>query len=317
MDRALPSEGRGCGFDSRQVRQKTPFTVGSLEKMKVISWNIRWGWGLDDRVDLDRIVKHLWQFSDFDVLCLQEVVAGYTDPGLKYTDGSDQFAALEKKLPGFAAVSGYAVDQLATSGARRRFGNMIFSRYPVLQIYRYRLPWPAEKGVITMPRMALEAVLDTPSGILRVITTHLEYYSSMQRMAQVGYLRQIYQETAAHVPITDLNRAGGPFHTYPQTIGTILAGDFNFTEVSAERELLLSPFDDDTPPFLDAWQIAHPGKKNVPTMGYFNPDRWPDGPFVADFMFVSENLAGKVKDIRVDQESSASDHQALLLILDM
>ena len=285
--------------------------------MNIVSWNIRWGRGLDNRVDLKRIVSDLRRFCDFDVLCLQEVAAGYTDPELKYADGSNQFEILGSMLHEYDAASGYAVDQLAESGARRKFGNMIFSRYPVLQVYRYRLPWPAEKDTATMPRMALEALIETPAGIVRIMTTHLEFYSSMQRMAQISYLRQIYQETHAHAPVVDPDRAGGPFHAYPQTIGTVLAGDFNFTETAEERKLLLAPFDGNTPPFLDAWEVAHPGKKNAPTMGCFDSDRWPDGPFVADYMFVSGNLAEKVEDVRVEKESRASDHQALLLSLNL
>jgi hypothetical protein len=57
-----------------------------------------------------------------------------------------------------------------TQGARRRFGNMIFSRFAVRQVFRHLLPWPADPGVSSMQRMALEATLQTPLGLLRVTT---------------------------------------------------------------------------------------------------------------------------------------------------
>ena len=281
--------------------------------IRLVTWNIRWGRGMDNTVDLDRIVAHTRRFSPFDILCLQEVAAGYTDAELEYADGSDQFDALAEKLSAYTAVKGYAIDQLAPSGTRQRFGNMIFSRFPVLQIYRHRLPWPAEAGVKSMPRMALETLLDTPLGVLRVMTTHLEFYSALQRMAQVDYLREVYRESRAHARIAEPTRTDGPFLPYPETIGTVLAGDFNFAETSVERARLLSPIDADAPPLMDAWEIAHPGKKHAPTMGCFDRERWPDGPFVSDYVFVSGNLAPYVQEVRAETQSQASDHQALLL----
>ena len=41
--------------------------------MKLITWNIQWGCGVDERVDLDRIVRTAREMSDFDVICFQEV----------------------------------------------------------------------------------------------------------------------------------------------------------------------------------------------------------------------------------------------------
>jgi hypothetical protein len=43
------------------------------------------------------------------------------------------------------------------------------------------LPLPADPAKPSMLRVALEAVIDTHIGPLRVISTHLEFYSEMQR----------------------------------------------------------------------------------------------------------------------------------------
>ena len=51
-----------------------------------MSWNILWGLGMDGRVDLTGIVSEARTLGDFDILCLQEVVDGFSDLG----------AALEK-----------------------------------------------------------------------------------------------------------------------------------------------------------------------------------------------------------------------------
>lgn len=92
--------------------------------MQLITWNIQWGRGADGRVDLDRIVAHARRLADFDVLCLQEVSAGYSElPGC---DGQDQFQELAELLPGYTAVAGVATDTPHPAGGRRTFGNMIF-----------------------------------------------------------------------------------------------------------------------------------------------------------------------------------------------
>ena len=75
---------------------------------------------------------------------------------------------------------------------------MILSRLPVVQVYRYLLPYPFDAGVPGMPRIAVEAIVRAPSGDVRVITTHLEYYSAVQRMAQAEALRAIYAEGHAY-----------------------------------------------------------------------------------------------------------------------
>lgn len=302
--------------------------------MKLISWNIQWGLGADGRVDLDRIVEHARRLADFDVLCLQEVASGY--PDLTGNDGSDQFQALADRLPGFVAIAGPAVDasgptsaqragrlqggpegtSKASNGKRRQFGNMIFSRFPILQIFRHLLPWPAEAGVKSMQRAALEATLDTPLGLVRVISTHLEYYSPAQRMAQVERLRELHREASAQ----SLIRKNGdgpesPFFPQPRGRTAIIAGDFNFRADSAERARMMALFDDGTPRLLDAWEIARPGEEHEPTVGLFDKAHWPGPPFLSDFVFVSEDLKPYIRTMRVDSVSNASDHQPVLLEL--
>ena len=76
--------------------------------MKLITWNIQWGRGLDGRVDLARIVSHARAMADFDVLNVQEIADNF--PGLEGNDDADQFAQLAALLPGYTAIPGYGVD---------------------------------------------------------------------------------------------------------------------------------------------------------------------------------------------------------------
>ena len=283
--------------------------------MKLLTWNIQWGRGADGRVDLERMLAHAKQFSDFDVLCLQEVSSGYDDlPG---SDGSDQFAEISERLADFTAISGFATDVPAAGRrGRRRFGNMILSRFPVLQVFRHLLPWPPEAGVQSMQRIAVEATLDTPLGLVRVTTTHLEYFSAKQRRAQVERLRHLHQEACAHARLTGpVDPMVGPFAHPPRAMSAILTGDFNFLPDSTDRMFMCSPFDAATPAYRDAWRIANPTQAHAPTVGVHDKIQWPGPPFTFDFVFVSNDLADKVDSVRVDPASDASDHQPVLIEL--
>src|ERR1043165_6222540 len=119
-----------------------------MRTVKLVTWNIQWGRGLDGRVDLSRIVRVAREMADFDVLCLQEIADNF--PRLEGNDDRDQFRELASLLPGFHCVKGYGTDVAGDNGRRRRFGNAIFSRYGVISARRHALPWPADAGKESM-----------------------------------------------------------------------------------------------------------------------------------------------------------------------
>src|SRR3954463_1572839 len=112
--------------------------------MRLVTWNIQWGCGNDGRVDLRRIVATARELADFDVICFQEVADNF--PGLRGNDERDQFAELAGLLPGFRMAEVHAVDAPARGGRPSRFGNVLFTRYPILAVRRHALPWPADPG---------------------------------------------------------------------------------------------------------------------------------------------------------------------------
>jgi len=280
--------------------------------MKLITWNIQWCRGCDGRVDPARIVRSARDFADFDVLCLQEVASRF--PDLPGSAGEDEYEVLARLLPQYEVVKGAAVDALAPDRERREFGNAIVTRLPVLQVLRHLLPRPADPGVPSMQRMALETVLALPSGPLRVTTTHLEYYSATQRAAQVGRLRDLQVEAAghpaAHLPGKDL----GPFRTLPRPASGILTADFNFRPEDPLYARLQAPLAG-SPAYRDAWALRHGSKPHAPTIGIHDKAQWPGPPFACDFVFVTEDLAERVEDVAVDGATDASDHQPVLLVL--
>ena len=76
-----------------------------------------------------------------DVLCLQEVSVGFGE--LAPAAEADQVTALAALFPGYEPVFVPAIDRPGVS-ARRRFGNLILSRLPVLEVVahdRRHDPW--------------------------------------------------------------------------------------------------------------------------------------------------------------------------------
>ena len=282
--------------------------------MQLMTWNIQWCRGVDDRVDPARIARTARALGDPDVICLQEVARGFDT--LKGSAGEDQFALLAAAFPGYAAFEGVAVDVPDGRGGRRQFGNLLLSRLPVRQVWRHLLPWPADGDHADMQRLALEAVIEAPDvGDVRVTCTHLGFYSLAQRLAQFDGLRALHRRAHGHRSApARADRSHGPFHWRPHPSAGIVCGDFNCEPDSPGHARMLEPFDDGAPAFRDAWRVAHPGRPHDPTVGLYDTVQWPRR-FACDFVFVSEDLAPRVRACRVDATSDASDHQAVILDL--
>lgn len=284
--------------------------------MIIVTWNIQWGRGADGQVDLRRIVDTAQRLGDFDVLCLQEVADNY--PGLAGAGTDNQFARLAQMLPGFHAHEGIAVDRHDPALGRQRFGNMIFSRWPAVQVLRHQLPWPADPLHASMPRMALEAVFNTPERAVRVLTTHLEYYAPTQRAAQVEALRALQIEAAGHALGARLaDQAGGPFAAMPRDGQAILTGDFNCDVGDPLIARLQEPLPGGAPSWVDAWPLVHPGHPHPKTVGVHDVAQWKGKRHAFDFFFVSRDLAAGVRRLEIDAVTQASDHQPLLLEIDL
>jgi endonuclease/exonuclease/phosphatase family metal-dependent hydrolase len=289
--------------------------------MKLVDWNIQWGCGVDGRVDLGRIVRQARALCDFDVLCLQEVTRGFNEEreagGLKGRPSFDQFAELAGLLPGMTVIDAIGSDlpSLRDSRHRRQFGNAIVTRLPVRQVLRHSLPWLADPAKPSMLRVALEAVLDTDVGPLRVISTHLEFYSEKQRLAQVARLRELHREACDHARHpAKAEKPDSPFADTARPISAIICGDFNSAFEDAAYCRMLEPIAD-APDLVDAWSRAHPDAPRAATVGLYDHEQWADGPFACDFVFVTEDLAPRITVCEVDAHSRASDHQPMWLEL--
>jgi len=281
--------------------------------MKLLTWNVQWCRGIDGRVDPARIARTAHGLADFDVICLQEIAVNY--PGLPGSRGEDQVAELSAQWPQHRAYFGAATDVADGKGGRSLFGNLILSRLPVIQVYRHLLPWPADPASPSMQRMAIEAVVEAAWGPLRVVTTHLEYYSSRQRMAQVEALRKIHEEACGHAASAGMSgAAGSPFEARARPASAIFTGDFNFRPEDSGHVRMTALHDSATPRLFDAWSMAHADAAHVPTVGLFE-NSFADQPYCFDYLFVTPDIGGRVISVDTDPATRASDHQPLYMEL--
>lgn len=290
--------------------------------MQLVTWNTQWCCGLDGRVDVQRIVRQALALGDVHVLCLQEIAVHY--PGLAGAPG-DQVAQVRAALPaGWQVFFGAAVDEWTGAG-RQRFGNLIATRLPVLQLQHHPLPYPPDAGVRSMPRMcSVLTVRDAALGPVRIMTTHLEYYSKPQRMAQALALRALHLQACAQAAQPPEDAADGtPFQNKAHTPHAILCGDFNLQAHEPEYAAIAAPLAPHEaagwtraggPPLHDAWRLLHPDTAQPPTFCVFDRQYAPE-PLACDFVWVSDSLRDRVRAMHVDGATQASDHQPVLLSL--
>lgn len=284
--------------------------------MRILTWNIQWGRGADGKVALERTIDVLRRAGPLDAICLQEVASNVR--GLPGGDCGDQVAELAGAFPGWTAIYAPGVDVPDGVGGRARFGNLLLSRLPVDQACRHILPMPADSSVPGMRRSCVEAVIEGTRGPVRVLTTHLEYYSAIQRAAQVAALHALQEEAAgfASVPVSHLKESNPVFAPRKRPAAAVLCGDFNFEPGSIDYAAMSRPVAQPDAGWRDAWAACHGQQSHDPTVGLHGAE-WPERPYCCDFFWISEGLTDSVAGVQVLAETDASDHQPLMLELSL
>ncbi len=177
--------------------------------LRVMTYNIHHGEGLDGKVDLLRIAQ-LIQREGADIVALQEV-----DKGVARTARRD-FPAELAALTGMACVFS---NNFAFQGGE--YGNAVLTRFPVLRVANtpYQMLREGEQ------RGLMQLVLEVHGRELVFMNTHIDYRpDDAERMLNVGEIETRLKQYA-----------GRPI---------ILSGDFNTTPDSRVCRRLNEKFDD-------------------------------------------------------------------------
>ncbi len=165
-------------------------------QLRMLSYNIRHGRGMDDRIDLERIAAVIRSVSP-DLVALQEV-----DRKVMRSGVVDQPAELARLTDMQVAFGG----NIDLQGGH--YGNALLSRFPITEQQNRLLP----RIDASEQRGVLIASFDAPPPFagLTLLATHLDYRPDpRERLAGVEVLNQLLAD-----------RGGAP---------TLLAGDLNAT----------------------------------------------------------------------------------------
>lgn len=178
------------------------FTLSTAQcapwRIRVLTYNIHHGEGLDGRVDLGRIAQVIQQAAP-DVVALQEV-----DLGTERTGRVDQAAELGR-LTGLHAVFGKAFDY---SGGR--YGAALLSRWSIQEATPHVLP--GSPGHEIRPALIVKGQPGPNAPLLTFVSIHLDHQSEAERGKQTLRLLELLA---------------------PQGAPIVLAGDFNALPGSA------------------------------------------------------------------------------------
>jgi len=287
--------------------------------MKLLSYNIQYGKGKDDPYAIERIVGDI---GDADLVALQEVERFWERSG-----NTDQVAQITAAMPDHYWVYGPGVDLHAdqqsarNKGARRQFGNLILSRFPIISSRHHLLPKYGSIDPLSIQRSALETIIVCGGHRIRFYSLHLTHLSSQTRLPQINRLLEIHRD-AIHegFPISgNLKGLDWESGVNDQTVpaDAIIMGDFNFQPDSDNYLRMVGPISDYggyiTSPagFVDAWLESGQDKIS----GITSLIRGVSARL--DYCFVSTSLRQQIKRCRVDEKALGSDHQPLWVEIDL
>jgi endonuclease/exonuclease/phosphatase family metal-dependent hydrolase len=267
--------------------------------MRLVSYNIQFGRGKDNRYDLARIADEV---GGADVIALQEVERFFKRSGMV-----DQVAELARLLPAYHWVYGPGLDLDASLNGpdgkpvhrRRQFGNMLLSRTPILSARNFMLPKFATLKQFSLQRCALEGIVETGRGPVRVYSIHLTHLSDATREPQVAALLDIHRRAPSEggAWCGELGEDWTEGHDAPaMPREAILMGDFNMFTSSPLYDRIVGPHGpygrmNNPEGFVDAWVAAGRGEGEGATCfsGSISGGRR------IDFCFVSTSLAGHIR----------------------
>jgi endonuclease/exonuclease/phosphatase family metal-dependent hydrolase len=167
-------------------------------ELRVATFNIRHGVGLDGALDLARIAAVV-ERTGAEVVGLQEVDRHWSERS-NFVDQATWLAQWLDMDVAFGA--NLDLDPPVPGGPRRQYGTAILSTYKIRETTNTLLPRPLggeQRGL-------LEALIKVRGIPVRVFNTHLQHDSQVERLAQVDRIRQVLATAQESVVLLgDLN----------------------------------------------------------------------------------------------------------------
>jgi len=286
--------------------------------MKIVTYNIHYAIGKDDRYDLERIAAAV---ADADIIALQEVER-YFDTPQSPSQPEDIAALLPEHYWVYDASFDIDCSERKANGhiinRRRQHGQMLLSRWPIIAKRYFALPRVYIDDEFNMQMGVVEGIINTPLGALRIYNTHFGSVSSEERQRQADRVLELVREAPTQGgawtgPNGEFSErdwcVGNPEPPMPAT--AIVLGDLNMEPDSPEYQILHDATDDaGTALLTDIWALRNPGRKVM--SWHSNPSkRGPPECALLDYCLVTEALMTRVKTCWIDEASQGSDHQPL------
>ncbi|TPI13282.1 EEP domain-containing protein [Mesorhizobium sp. B4-1-3] len=282
--------------------------------MRIVTYNIQYGIGLDGRYDVGRIADAV---RGADVIALQEVTRNNPRNGDR-----DMVAEISEALPDYFAAYGSNFEVNIGSRLENgraistsfQLGNMVLSKTPIHLSRNLLLPRSRSLETMNFQRGALEALIETPLGFIRFYSTHLDHRSPVERQGQIRFLRQRLLNYALEGGgLSGIPEIGLPDLPYPEAF--IVMGDFNMLPGSPEYvELAGRPDHEFGMPLTADLAVDVAQRLAVADLiTWVDPDRPADKSRhkCIDYIFTSASLAKSLKRLWSDRDAVGSDHLPL------
>ena len=302
--------------------------------MKIVTYNIQFGLGKDERFDLERVASEV---DGADVIALQEVERYWQRSG-----NVDQPAQLAKFLTKYYWAYGPYFDVDASTSepdgriknVRRQFGNMILSKTPILSTRLFPLPKSALRHRHNMVVGVFEGVVKLVNdGALRIYNAHLGARSQHDRVAQINSIRKTIRSAPLQGGAWTGPHAQSMWEAHghklweedstppPMPESFVLLGDFNLEYKDPEYDHLVGPMDGDLgrissrEEFIDTWVVSGHEENEGTTFLDATSSGETRGMRI-DYAFVDESMKKQVLGARIDEQAQGSDHQPYWIDLD-
>lgn len=300
---------------ARTDRRTVAAKENGMGLLRLASYNIQYGKGKDGLYNLPRIVLDL---GDRDIVALQEVEVNFPRSGMV-----DQPAVIAGMLPHLHWVYGPGINVDASQmrdgrviRARRQYGNMVLSRWPILSSVTHPLPKIALASVFHQQRVLVETVIATPDGPLRFMSVHLDHVSPDTRLPQVEVMLDLALNARHRGGNWGGRQRGDAFTDVapPMPEDVVVMGDMNFACDGPEYARILGDMSQwhgrtyRAGGLADAWIAAGHYEQDGDTCPH---DDGVEGPRRIDHCFLSARLGPMVKAMSIGVDAQGSDHNPI------